>query len=702
MLGISWAFNFDGLARLFVLLISGIGILVFLYSISYCGNNKTNLIRLSRILQLFTIAMLGVVLADNLIVLFVFWELTTLSSFLLIQFHYHDEAARKAALQSMMLTVLGGLAMLAGFLILQNAEGTWSIQSLLSHSVEGRVGLMTAAFILIFLGAMTKSAQFPFHFWLPGAMKAPTPVSAYLHSATMVNAGIYLLARLHPLLSHVPLWHTALAAVGLATMIISAVISLRQTDLKAILAYTTIFALGSMVYLLSGHTVQAAQALVVFLVAHALYKAALFMWVGIVDHRFGTRELTTLAGICRGRPILSIVLIVGALSMAGLPPFFGFFAKQMAYEAKLAAPSISYVLLFLSFLASALVAVVSYHLIVTCYRRNPALAAKSSMPYSEWLPMILIVATVVIGLMPARIDQWLLQAASLNVVYPDHGQHLAPLAWGQWRNSEMLSLFTVAFGVLLFIFRKMIVHFLGNVSKSIKLSASDCFDKTLSGILSAGEWLTNCTQELSLNKQISITILAMISMVLLGFGFISFSSLQLNEVYQNGFVIFLCVLMLVFSAALIFTKRFLPALIYLGIIGVAVSVYFLLQGAPDVAMTQLLIEILTVIIVVIAFHRKSTDLTVPTRSMYVKLWHGFVSVLAGAVTVLLLLLVVSQSPSDQLSSYFVHLAYPLAHGKNIVNVILVDFRALDTLGESVVIAAAAIGIWVLVRLRKEK
>ncbi|MCD8540614.1 MAG: Na(+)/H(+) antiporter subunit A, partial [Leadbetterella sp.] len=334
-LGVNLGFRLDGLSLLFALLITGIGVLIFVYASSYLKKDRY-LDRFFGYLLLFMSAMLGLVLSNNVIILFVFWELTSISSFFLIGFNNRDEESRRSALTALSVTGLGGLFLLAGLIWMGSLAGSYSIGDILNHAEAIRENAYYPVILILFLaGAFTKSAQFPFHFWLPGAMKAPTPVSAYLHSATMVKAGIFILARFTPILGGTPLWQWILMGVGGFTMVYASIVSLAKRDLKGVLAYSTISALGVLTFLLGLGTDHAVIAACVFLLAHALYKAPLFLVTGIIDHETGTRDLTRLSGL--GKALWPAALAGGlaALSSAGVPLTFGFIGKDLIYEATL-------------------------------------------------------------------------------------------------------------------------------------------------------------------------------------------------------------------------------------------------------------------------------------------------------------------------------------------------------------------------------
>ena len=364
-LGVHLALRADGLSLLFALLVTGIGALVLVYAGAYFHGDG-RVARFYTSLFLFMGAMLGLVLADDAVLLFVFWELTSVSSYMLIGFNHEHEDARNAARQALFVTGAGGLALLAGFLLLDQITGTLRLSALEAHaSAVQSHALYQPVLLLVLVGAFTKSAQFPFHFWLPGAMAAPGPVSAYLHSATMVKAGVYLLARLNPVLGGTDEWHYLVILAGTATLVVGAVLAYGQTDLKRLLAFTTVSGLGTLTLLIGISTELAAQAAMIFLLVHALYKAALFLGVATLDHEAGTRDLRQLGALRRAMPLTALAVTVSAVSMAGLPPVFGFVAKEFFYEAKQEAPRAGEWITALSFLGSAFVAAAASSTAVT-------------------------------------------------------------------------------------------------------------------------------------------------------------------------------------------------------------------------------------------------------------------------------------------------------------------------------------------------
>lgn len=684
-LQIFFTWQIDGLARLFALLISGIGVLIFSYAVVYTEGKTKKRAKLLALLQVFAVSMLGIVLTDNMLVLFLAWELTTVTSYLLIQFDIIDKKANQAAFNSLFISVLGGLAMLAGFIVLYQHTNTWSIQASVDQLYDSLS--IVSVFWLLLLGAITKSAQFPFHFWLPGAMKAPTPVSAYLHSATMVNAGIYLLARFHPAFSSLSVWYPVLAFFGITTMVIAGVMSLFQRDLKAILAYTTLFALGSMVYLLASDQWLAAEAFAMFLLFHGLYKATAFMWVGTIDQSYGTRDIHALRGLGRRWPIASIVAVISLSAMAGLPPFYGFVVKEMLYNAKLSAGVISYGLMALAMISSMLIAAASLKCLYYWFIGDLTVARKKTLHWGFCSALILSMLILVLELFEPYLGPLLTEAAN-SITWQTMGFQSAHSGV-----SHLLSLATVAGGVVLF----AISQWLNNrchIHWPKCLNIQSCFEESLAKFLYFGRWFTYITQRQSLNKHLIIILSAFITWLLVAFFYLSnakFPMIQWPLITWPVSV--LSVLLIMTGISVMICQRFLINIISLAVLGLLMSAIFVCQGAPDVAMTQLLIEILTVIILVIALRKANFQRSVLTPLQ--KISHITIALVIGFAVTLLLFMVTSTTFDAYLSEYFITNSLPLAYGRNVVNVILVDFRAFDTFGEALVILATALAIWLL-------
>ncbi len=714
LLDIRLTFHIDGLSRLFLTLISGIGILIFCYAISYFYGQWEKLARLVFILQLFTVSMVGIVTSNNLIILFCFWEMTTLTSYLLVQFDYTDAQARQASFNGMFLSVFGALFMLVGLILLHLSFGTWDVSSMIqqisvNHGILNHPQ-MSWAFFLILLGAMTKSAQFPFHFWLTGAMKAPTPVSAFLHSATMVNAGVYLLARLHPIFDHNAFWYPSLVTVGLVTMSIAGILSLLYRDLKSILAYTTIFSLGVMFNLLSGSSSAVIEALVVFIFIHALYKAALFMMTGILDKQYQTRDIDALKGAGRHHIGIGIVAIVGCLTMAGMPPFFGFVSKSLIYEAKLAYSDwLSVILTIISVLSSIAIAIASFKILLTLWKKpdphaNIKPAYPNKMRNAFWLPLLLALAILISSFIPSSIGAMWIKPATLSILPSHHEIGIQAFSWASLGMAEWIC-FGIIFGGLLGYWAfKWIKRFFQKIHFVQWINTQWGFEKGFDQFLLLSKKITNGSQEHSITTHVQTLFITVI--ILMGLTLIP----GYHSIWPKADALFaqwswldigFSSMIVISLIALIFSREFLMMMISFGIIGLALTGIFLYHGTMDVAMTQLLVEVLTVIIAVIAFMRtdfsKQLALRLPASQ---QLFKAIIAGAIGLIVMVLLTLVVYRPFDPTLKNFFLQNSLPLGHGRNVVNVILVDFRSLDTFGEVIVVFGAAVGIWTLFKAVK--
>lgn len=685
-LAIQIDFHIDGLSQIFVLLISGIGIFVFIYAYYYMQQYNSQARKLLALLQLFAISMLGIVVSNDLLLLFLCWEFTSISSYLLIQFNAEDAAANQAAFNSLFTSVFGSLVMLVGFIWLHHIHGTWSIQTILLGQTTQSLHESQSIFLLLLIGAITKSAQFPFYYWLTGAMKAPTPVSAYLHSATMVNAGIYLLARFHPAFSHLDLWYNMLSTIGLMTMSLSSVWSLMLDDLKSVLAYTTIFALGAMVYLLGGTSALPIEAFVIFLVFHGIYKAAAFMLVGTIDKEYHTRSLSEIKGIARKRPGLgsSALIIFGA--MAGLPPFFGFTVKEMIFEAKLAAYSIANLYMGISILSSMFIAAASLRCLWYLYGNPNALKPTKSFTMGLFCASGLAILIILFSILEAQLGS-LIQETMQAILPGTVSSYMNPNSI----ESFLLSLMTTVGGV--------VILFLSQIRKRHTLqwpeylSLTRCFEQGIKYILSFGKILTRLTQGQSLSTQLRMLFISIVIIELL------FMQQSLKEIV-NVQVTFsmthtLIAAALILSAfSLLVTHNILYNFISLGLIGFASSMFFIFQGAVDVAITQLLVEVLTIILLLISLKKEiQQPERVPSHN---RALNALIASSFGFIITQVLWQIKTLPFNQSLQNYFYQNSLSKAYGNNIVNVILVDFRSLDTYGEAIVIIAAAVSVFTLI------
>lgn len=695
-LGVNLDFSLDGLSLLFALLITGIGTAVFFYAKAYLKGHPY-FDRFFGYLSLFMSAMLGMVLANNILLLFVFWELTSISSFFLIGFNNNDPDSRKSALTALSVTGMGGFFLLAGLVLLGNIAGTFSIsemvnlrETIISHPSYPLV------LGLLFIGAFTKSAQFPFHFWLPGAMKAPTPVSAYLHSATMVKAGIYLLARFDPILGNTPQWSYPLMLIGGFTMLFSAYQSLQHTDLKGILAYSTISALGILTFLIGLGTPDAVIAVSVFILVHALYKASLFLVTGIIDHETHTRDLTKLAGLRKVLPAVALAGLLAALSSAGMPLTYGFIGKDLIYEATLHSGA------SLVIITTVLAVVTNIFLVAAGFKAGikpfagplPAEYEKVHLPYmSMWLPpLVLSVLGILFGLMPGYAGRLFSMQAANTMLGAYAGMHLK--IWHGFNLVLLLSLFTFFAGLFVYRFFKP----RSDSFYSRLWSTEFLFAKISDFLFKFSEWFTDIFHNgylRSYHLKIILFAEALLAYKLWLSGpiEIDFYSLAMLSVYEVVIVLMLIGALII----TIITRTRLTAVLAMSVIGYCICLMFVFYSAPDLAMTQFTIDTLTTVLFVLVLYKLPPFLNLGTRK---EKYRDMAVSLGFGLLLCMVALQVHHEPIDTAISHFYgEKAYLEAKGKNVVNVILVDFRGIDTLFETVVLSIAAIGVYNLLRLR---
>lgn len=701
-LDVSLSFYLDGLSFTFALLVSGIGALILVYAGYYLAKYP-QLNHFYLYVLLFMASMLGVVLAGNVLTLFIFWELTSLSSYLLIGFYYDKEASRAAALQALLVTGAGGLALLAGLVLLGLVGGSFEIAALLGQGdvVRGH-GLYGPLLALVLLGAFTKSAQFPFHFWLPGAMEAPTPVSAYLHSATMVKAGVYLLARLSPVLAGTAAWTTAVTTVGAVTMLLGAVIALQQTDLKRILAYSTVSALGTLVMLLGLGSKTAVEAAMIFLVVHSLYKGALFLAAGILDHQTGTRDVTKLGGLGRLLPVTAAATFLAALSMAGLPPLLGFLSKELLYEATLNFGPYALLLTFVALLANGIMVAVAATLFLQPFTgpRGQTPRQPAGEATALWLgPVVLgglgLLLGLQVGFFPAQMSAALATPQVSAVLGQPVSIKLA--LWHGFTPMLALSGATVLLGALIYWQRDRLVSLFRRMDPSAWMGPERFYRRSLDGLFSVAYWQTAVLQ----NGRLRIYLLTILSAgaILVGFVFWRFHAPAWpTNMPQTRFYEVAAALVIVCGVAGMLTLRSrLGVVASLGVVGYGMGLIYILFGAPDLAMTQFAIETLVVILFMLVFYRLPHFTNFSSRLARAR--DAIISLTIGGMITLLLLTVTALPPQIQLKTYFIENSLLEAKGRNVVNVILVDFRGLDTMGEITVLAIAAIGVFALLKLR---
>jgi multicomponent Na+:H+ antiporter subunit A len=697
-LGVSLSFWIDGLSLTFGLLISGIGALVFLYSGTYLRGHP-QFVRFMLFLTLFMLSMLGLVLADNLLTLFVFWELTTVTSYLLIGFNHADGTSRRNALQALLVTGTGGLALLAGIVLIGTVAGTFELSEIRAQGDAVLAHALYLPILLLFLAAaFTKSAQFPFHFWLPNAMAAPTPVSAYLHSATMVKAGVYLLARMHPTLSGSEMWFWALTVFGAVTAVFASIMAIRQTDMKQTLAYTTLMALGTLTLYLGQDSGYAITAAMTFLVVHSLYKAALFLIAGNVDHGTGTRELGVLGGLGRAMPVTAVAGTVAALSMAGFPPFIGFIGKELKYAGAIAVQEAPYLVSAAVLTANSLMFVAAGIVAFKPFWR-PAGGPLPETPHeAPWQmlagPVVLAAAGVAFGLAPALIAVTLIEPGVASILgSPDEAKAL--VLWAGVNIPLALSVATFLLGFLLYAYHLRLRGLIAGIeARAFSFDAG--WDDLIDGLKALAGWQTRLLQSGVMRHYLYIvfaTTLAGVGGTLILYGGFT-TPLEVPDLQIKHLAV---VLLIVAGAGLTtVTNSRVAAIAGLGAVGIGVALIFIIFGAPDVAITQLLVETLVVVLFAVAALRLPR-LSVTAGKGRFRPFDALFATAIGTVVTLVMLMDTAGPLDRKITAYFEDASWPDAYGRNIVNVILVDFRALDTFGEIAVVVIAALGAYALLK-----
>jgi multicomponent Na+:H+ antiporter subunit A len=679
----------DALALVFALVVSVVGVMVMAYSLRYFAVDDPAAVRITALLSLFAGAMLGVVLADDIILLFVAWELTSITSYFLIG---GDGKGAKGATRALLVTAVGGLALLAGALLLSLASGTGTISGITGAAAQVQASpLLVPAVLLLLIAAGTKSAQVPFHFWLPGAMVAPTPVSTYLHAATMVKAGIYLLLRMAPTFDGVLLWHASLVLVGGATAVLGAWVALVQRDLKRLMAYSTVSQLGLLTALIGLGTPLALGIATLHVLAHALFKAALFMTVGVIDHETGTRDLDQLGGLRHSLPLTAAAGTLAALSMAGLPPLLGFITKEEALAALVKGVA---GVAWLGAVGLTLVVVASIGTVAYSARYvgatffGPVRTEAHRAPLGFELPALLLAVTgLILGPLSPRLTP-LLDMLGLQLAGESPGVKLA--LWHGVTVPLVLSAGIVLIGLLVVRGRPQVEAAVADLARP---SGEHVFDRVYDGTLALGELLRRTATSHALAAYLLPPIAVLLLLVARG----------LREVAPAGVVpastpLDWVIIVLLAGAILgvVQARSRIAAVATLGLAGFLVAGWFVLHGAPDLALTQLLVETLTIAVVIVVFRRLPETFSRggwPRRRGAAGV-AGLVGMGLGGLT----WLSVGRSGRSEVGSRFLSEAEPITGGDNVVNTILVDFRALDTLGEISVLAVAALGIYALVRL----
>ncbi|BCW99576.1 MAG: Na(+)/H(+) antiporter subunit A [Armatimonadota bacterium] len=693
--GVMFSFRADGLALLFAVLISGIGTFILIYAGGYLKGHPHQG-RMFVFLLLFMGSMLGVVLSDNLITLFVFWELTSLTSYLLIGFNHEQERSRRAALQALVVTGTGGLAMLAGFLLLGMAAGSMELSDIVGRGDQIRsAALYLPVLILVLLGAFTKSAQFPFHHWLPNAMEAPTPVSAYLHSATMVKAGVFLLARLSPVLGGTPEWKASLTVFGAATMLAGGTLALVKTDLKQLLAYSTVASLGFMVMLLGIGSPYAVKGCLVFLTAHALYKGALFMVAGAVDHETGTRDASVLRGLRSVMPFTAFAASLAGLAMAGLGPWLSFIGKELALEAVLGGGNLWLaavaVLTSASFVAVAGVT----GLRIFAGPRSAAPKKAHEAPVSMWIgPVWLAVKGALLGLMAGKAAAFVAPAVSSVLGRPEE---VRLVLWLGVNAALGLSTLSIALGAAAYMGWDGL-RTAGRLGDTIlKWGPDRLYDLLLDAFTAFARGQTRVVQSGYLRYYLLAVVLSV--MALAGHSLYTRGEppVMVSSVPVTPYSAAVALMIIASAVAAVLLDTRLGAIAALGGAGGGVALIYVMYGAPDLAMTQFLVETLTIILFMLIIFK------LPRFARLSRPWSrvrdGLISLAAGSMMAYLALVALHVDLHPPISSYFAENSVSAGFGRNVVNVILVDFRALDTLGEISVLGLAGLGVYAVLKLR---
>jgi len=698
-LGVSFSFYLDGLSLVFALLISGIGALIVFYSGGYLHGHP-ELGRFYMVLLGFMASMLGLVLAANAIALFLFWELTSLTSYFLIGFDHHRESARDAALQALLVTGLGGLVLLAGLLLLGSVGQSLEIYELFTGAEAVRQHrLYPVILLLVLIGAFTKSAQFPFHFWLPSAMEGPAPVSAFLHSATMVKAGVYLLMRLSPVLGGTDSWQISLTVVGGITMVAGAWLALVQRDIKRLLAYTTVNGLGTLIFLIGFSSLFAAKSAVVFLIGHALYKGSLFLSAGVVDHETGTRDIRRLGGLYRRMPLITAAVVLAGASMGGLPPLLGFVAKELIFEAVLETGPAWWAATGGALLAKALLLAATGVLVIRPFfgrAVQPTPPDRHGISMDLWIgPAVPALAGLIFGLAPFLLDAALVAPAASAIRGRSVEVHLA--LWHGINPMVILSVAAILLGCGLYFGYGSRPELVDRWRGIARWGPDRGYWIGLQALKSLAAWQTRILQGGYLYRYILTIVLSTLGLTALTLIRYHSIPIGISGFELRFFELVICVLMIAGAGVAAAAPSRMIAIVAMGVVGYGMALLFIDFGAPDLAMTQFIIETMTVILFVLVIYRLPKYRMVASPGQLAN--NVLVAVASGLLMTLLVIVALNVQQGSRLSSYFAESSLLLAHGRNVVNVIIVDFRALDTLGEITVLSLAGVGVYTLLKLR---
>ncbi|WP_154096993.1 Na+/H+ antiporter subunit A [Microbacterium testaceum] len=700
-INVSLSMRMDVLGWLLTLVVTGVGALVMLYCRWYFRGKTAGVGQFSAVLLGFAGAMYGLVLTDDIVVLVMLWEVTSVLSYLLIGYYHGRASSRRAALQALLVTTLGGLVMLIGVVLMVVQAGTSSLSAILADPPVGTV--VDIAVLLLLIGALSKSAIFPFHFWLPGAMAAPTPVSAYLHAAAMVKAGIYLIARLAPGFAETPFWRPTLIALGVFTMLLGGFQALRERDLKRILAFGTVSQLGFLTVMLGYGTRDAALAGVALLLSHALFKSCLFLVVGVIDRQLNTRDIGQLSGLGRQAPVMATASFIAIFSMAGVIPTLGFVAKETAltallHEAEAGAPW-GLVALFGVVLGSALTAAYGIRFLWGAYW------TKRDVETTDWpdppigflsAPVLLAAASLTLGFLAPIVDHWLapyadgLPEATAGVEAPEYPYHLA--LWHGLEPALFISLGTLALGAGIFwLVRKTQLH---KRPRVLPFTANDVYNATLRGVDFTSEWVTARFQRGSLPFYVGTIFIVLV----VAEGTALFASAEWRaqlDAWHTPTQLIAAPLMIAAGILAVRARKRYTGVALVSVTGLGLVVLFATSGAPDLALTQILVETVTLVVFALVLRRLPARMGEQNASV-APLARAVLGAGVGLTMALVAIVATGARQDAPISLEWPPLAYAIGHGRNVVNVALVDLRGWDTMGELSVLVLAATGVASLV------
>jgi len=699
-IGLHFAFRLDGLSLLFALLILVIGLLVIIYARYYLAK-KDSMGRFYAYLMMFMGSMLGIVLSENVLQLVIFWELTSITSFLLISYWQHRKDAREGARMALAITGAGGLALLGGVLLLGDIVGSYQLTDILQQGdlIRGHE-LYEVTLVLILLGVFTKSAQFPFHFWLPHAMAAPTPVSAYLHSATMVKAGIFLLARFFPVLSGTDIWTWLVGGAGMATLLIGAYTALFKHDLKGLLAYSTISHLGLITLLFGFGTQMAATAAIFHIINHATFKASLFMVAGIIDHETGTRDMRKINGLIKYMPHTAALAIIASLAMAGVPLMNGFLSKEMFFAEAVEASYSSILAWSIPVLVTiAGIFSVAYSLRFihdVFFNGEPVGLTKTPHEPPQFMKIpvdLLVIACLAVGMLPMYTVGPILDVAvagTLQTTPPEYSLAI----WHGFNLPLFMSIIALTIGALIYFNRKGLIR---NYERHEHINAKTYFLEFIENLYAFSIAVTRRFDKGSFQNAASWIIFA--SIIITAAGFLSFNSPLLGERRMMDLdpVSLMVGVILIIASILtaVWHRQRIVSLVVIGVVGLVVAVSFIKFSAPDLALTQISVEVVTIILLLLALYFLPQK--TPKETSKSRIYRDIALAVVSGVGVTLFTMMVLSRDFDPISHYFLENSVPGGGGTNVVNVILVDFRGFDTLGEIVVLALAGLGIYAMLQ-----